>query len=101
MNYDKQNRLATCDMDTKDRRNCAFAENISEEAAESAVKKVFAILGVNIDNPESVEEFREDLRFGRRLRKIANHGVLTLVGVATVALAAATWAGIVSKVKGS
>ena len=55
---------------------CNLAESMSEDAAEHAVKKVFAILGVDIDRPESVEEFREDLRFGRKLRKVADHGML-------------------------
>lgn len=53
---------------------------LSEEVADRAVKKVFAILGVDIDKPESVEEFREDLRFGKRLRKAADHGMLVLIG---------------------
>ena len=59
---------------------CAYSERMSEDAAEHAVKKVFAILGVDIDHPESVEEFREDLRFGKRMRKIADHGTLALFG---------------------
>ena len=46
-----------------------------QDAADRAVKKVFAILGVDIDKPESVEEFREDLRFGRKLRKASDHGM--------------------------
>jgi len=29
-----------------------------QDAADRAVKKVFAILGVDIDKPESIEEFR-------------------------------------------
>lgn len=74
---------------------CAY----SERAAEHAVKKVFAILGVDIDRPESVEEFREDLRFGKRMRKIADHGTLALFGVFAAGLAAALWAGIVSNIK--
>lgn len=41
------------------------------EAAEHAVRKVFANLGVDIGKPESVEEFREDLRFGKKLRRDA------------------------------
>lgn len=73
---------------------------MSEEAAEHAVKKVFAILGVDIDRPESVEEFREDLRFGRKMRKAADHGFLALIGLICVGLGAAVWAGIVSKVSG-
>lgn len=72
----------------------------ARESAELAVKKVFAILGVDIDRPESVEEFREDLRFGKRLRKAADHGFLALMGVVAAAFAAAVWAGIMSKVSG-
>jgi hypothetical protein len=78
---------------------CAYSERMSENAAENAVKKVFAILGVDIDRPESVEEFREDLRFGKRMRKIADHGTLALFGVFAAGLAAALWAGIVSNIK--
>lgn len=70
------------------------------DAAERAVKKVFAILGVDIDKPESVEEFREDLRFGKKLRKAADHGFLALMGVLVAAAMAAVWAGIVSSIKG-
>jgi hypothetical protein len=58
-------------MDCQDNPNC-------QEAADRAVKKVFAILGVDVDKPESVENFREDLRFGRKLRKAADHGFLAL-----------------------
>jgi hypothetical protein len=64
------------------------------------VKKVFAILGVDIDKPESVEEFRQDLRFGKKMRKAADHGFLAMVGLIVVGLGAAVWAGIVSKVTG-
>ncbi len=70
------------------------------EAAELAVKKVFAILGVDIDKPESVEEFREDLRFGRKLRRGADHGFLAFMAIIATAVAAAIWAGITSKVSG-
>lgn len=78
---------------------CAYSERISEDAAEHAVKKVFAILGVDIERPESVEEFREDLRFGKRMRKAADHGTLAFFGVVAAAFAAAVWAGIVSNIK--
>jgi hypothetical protein len=80
-------------MDCQDNPNC-------QEAADRAVKKVFAILGVDVDRPESVENFREDLRFGRKLRKAADHGFLALVGLIVVAMGAALWAGIVSKING-
>lgn len=78
---------------------CSYSERMSADAAENAVKKVFAILGVDVDKPESVENFREDLRFGKRLRKIADHGMLAFFGVVVVAFAAAAWAGIVANIK--
>ncbi len=68
-----------------------------QDAADRAVKKVFAILGVDIDKPESIEEFREDLRFGRKLRKAADHGTMSFVGTVVVGLCVAAWAGIGSK----
>lgn len=68
-----------------------------QDAADRAVKKVFAILGVDIDKPESVEEFREDLRFGKKLRKIADHSTLAFFGVLAVGLASLIWIGVQSK----
>lgn len=70
------------------------------EAAEIAVKRVFAILGVDIDNPGDVEEFREDLRFGKKLRRGADHGFLAFMAIVATAIAAALWAGITTKVSG-
>ena len=78
---------------------CKISERLSEEAAEHAVKKFFAILGVNVDCPESVEEFREDLRFGKKMRKVAGHSTLAFVSVVSAAVAYAAWAGIVSYIK--
>jgi hypothetical protein len=72
----------------------------AQESAELAVKKVFAILGVDIDVPKDVEEFRENLRFGATMRRASDRGMLAIVGAVAVALMAALWAGIVSKVGG-
>lgn len=72
----------------------------AQESAELAVKKVFAILGVDIDVPKEVEEFRENLRFGATMRRASDRGMLAIVGAVAVALMAALWAGIVSKVGG-
>lgn len=70
------------------------------QAAELAVKKVFAILGVDIDVPKEVEQFRENLRFGASMKRAADKGLLAVVGVVATGLLAALWAGIVSKVGG-
>lgn len=95
-------RIATCDTDCADPSSlsCAMGERVSEESADRAVRKVFAILGVDIHKPESVEEFREDLRFGKKLRKLADHGTLVLIGLLFTGLAWAALEGFISRIKG-
>lgn len=75
---------------------CEFA-NV---AADRAVRKTFAILGVDVDRPEQVRDFQESLRFGDKLRKAADRGHLAFIAVAAASLAAALWLGIVAKIKG-
>ena len=72
----------------------------AEAAAESAVKKVFAILGVDVDTPKEVEEFRANLRFGAGLRRAADKGALAIIGAVAVAFLAALWGGIIGKLGG-
>ena len=69
-------------------------EAIIEAAVDSAIKKTFAILGVDIDKPESVEAFREDLRFGRKLRRMSDHGTMAMVSVVIGGILLAFWYGI-------
>lgn len=66
------------------------------EAADNAVKKVFAILGVDVDVPREVEQFRENLRFGASMRRAADKGMLAIIGAIAVGAMAALWAGVVS-----
>ena len=96
---DLHRRVASYDIEDNDKGLCSLEERISEESADRAVKKVFAILGVDINKPESVEEFREDLRFGRKLRKLADHGTLVIVGLLFTGLAWASFEGLISKIK--
>lgn len=79
---------------------CNYATQAAAQAAKAAVRETFAILGVDIDSPAEVEEFRKSLRFGDTLRKAADKGVLALVVVITGMGAAALWAGVLTKVKG-
>lgn len=72
-----------------------------QQAAEDAVRKVFAILGVDVDVPKEVEEFRENLRFGASMRRAADKSMLAIIGAIAVGALAALWAGIVSKITGS
>jgi hypothetical protein len=70
----------------KDRRACHDCRQ-GEEAAKAAVHRVFAILGVNIDDPQQVAKFQESLRFTARLNSLADKG-LTGAFLAVVTIAA-------------
>ena len=94
---DLHRRIASCDIEDNGNGLCSLGERVSEESADKAVKKVFAILGVDINKPESVEEFREDLRFGKKLRKLADHGVFVLVALLFTGFAWAALDGVISK----
>lgn len=79
------------------RGGCAHADGVAETAADLAVAKVFSIFGVDVTKPDQVAEFQEDIRFGRKLRRIADHGTLALFGAFAVGLCAALWSGITGK----
>ncbi len=65
-----------------------------DESADKAVKKTFAILGVDIDDPGDVEDFRKDLRFSNQMRSFMDKGQLAFVGGIALAMAAGLWAWI-------
>ncbi len=65
-----------------------------ERAAKLAVKEVFYILGVNVDDAKSVEAFREDLRFAGKLRKISNNALMTMIGLLATGIVIALWSGV-------
>ena len=72
----------------------------AELAAELAVKKTFAILGVDIDQPAQVESLRESLRFVDKLRQAADRGIMTFVSAVVVLTLAALIAGVKFKLEG-
>lgn len=71
-------------------------KRICEDAADKAVAKTFAILGVDINNPADVEDFRKDLRFSGDMRRAMDKGKMAFIGAVAVALAAMLWAGVAS-----
>lgn len=74
-------------------------DQLIDAAVDKAVKKTFAILGVDVDRPESVEEFREDLRFGKAMRKYASHGFMAFIAVVFAGVAGSIWYGLIHKLK--
>lgn len=79
------------------RKSCTHAD----DAAEKAVKKTFAILGVDIDSPREVSEFQQSLRFSDKLRKTADKGILTFIVTLVGLMGTALWLGLKIKLGGA
>lgn len=71
-------------------KNCRRTDTALREAIDRAVErstaKVFAILGVDINDPESVERFREDLRFSGKIRRLSEKGLTAVIVAALTAI---------------
>lgn len=78
----------------------SMMQQYAEEAADKAVQKTFAVLGVDINVPKDIEEFRDDLRFGRLMRRAADRSVIVMVSVIAAGFVAALWIGLATKIKG-
>lgn len=70
-------------------------QEIAHAAAKKATRDVFAILGVDVDKPESVSSFLDDLRFGRRMRQAADKSWLTFFALGATAMGYLMWQGLI------
>lgn len=79
------------------------AEAIAEKATCKTIERVFTLLGVDINDKQSVNAFRADLMHARRMRKMTERAAMAAVWGITVAVIggvlALTWDGIVSRLK--
>lgn len=80
--------MSTANRDKQEicRRNDLALREAIDRAVERSTAKVFAILGVDINDPESVERFREDLRFSGKVRRVSEKGVAALIVAALTAI---------------
>lgn len=73
------------------------SEALVHQAARAAAKEVFAMLGVDVDDPQEVELFRRDLRFAGDLRrstvKALGAFIVAVIGAGTAAI----WTVVVHK----
>lgn len=70
------------------------ADEIATKAAKTAVKEVFYMLGINVNNAADVERFREDLRLASKLRTVADRVVMLALTSGAAAIGIAAWYAI-------
>ncbi len=75
-------------------------EELINAVVRKALRDTFMLIDVDINDSDAVKEFRDDLRFGRQVRKLVGHGVLAVVSTAVVAVTLSAWTGIVSAIRG-
>ena len=83
-----------CDKVQEQTSKCPHAD----ESADRAVEKTFAMMGVNIHDPESVSGFQQDLRFNRTVRRISDKINITIIVVIVAAMTTGTIALIWDKI---
>lgn len=64
---------------------------IAEKAVDMAVHRAFSHLGVNIDNPDSLQVFRDDLRFGGVFRNAVQKGFFAFLAAICGAIGVSIW----------
>lgn len=73
---------------------------LADAAAESAVTKVFAILGVDIDDPKQVKAFQQAIWSAQSFDEAKKYGILVVIGLAATALWGAFASGVKLKIGG-
>ena len=64
--------------------DCPYSETLppgtvcpeAKRAADQAVKRIFFIMGVDVDNPVSVSEYQAEIRFNHNLSRLASKGII-------------------------
>lgn len=72
------------------------AAQIAADAAMKALKHTFELLGVDLDDFNSVQAFRRDVEWTRKWRKFSERAIggaaMTAIAVATAAIVPSLWA---------
>lgn len=75
----------------------------AKEASRQTISETFSLFGVNVANFESMQEFKEDVEFVRRYRKISQltgrKAWTTVVSLASAGVAIALWEWIKTLIK--
>lgn len=64
---------------------------IADKAATIAVRRAFAHIGVDVDDPADMQRFRDDLRFGGVFRDAATKGFFAIVAAICGGLGLSLW----------
>lgn len=74
-------------------RQIATEAMMSDAIAKQVARTIFALIGVDVDRPESLEEFRANVRFSAIAHKAAQAGVIAVITTVSGLIISALWLG--------
>lgn len=85
-------RIELTNLDQRIERKVAeHKEMLVERAAKLAVKQAFTHLGVDVDDPKDLQQFRDDLRFGGVFRHAATKGFFAVLAAIFGGIGLSLW----------
>lgn len=85
-------------IDSSARLSREDAETIAKAAAKATVRETFRLLGVDLDNQQSVNDFRADLVYARKIRRLSEKtgsiALLVMISAIVTGMLAVFWDGI-------
>lgn len=76
-------------------RQMATEELMADVIAKQVARTIFGLIGVDVDKPESLEEFRANIRFSAVVHQAAKAGVLAVITTVAGLVISGLWFGAI------
>lgn len=80
-------------------RQLATEELMADAIAKQVARTIFGLIGVDVDKPESLEEFRANVRFSAVVHQAAKAGVLAVITTVAGLVISGLWFGAMRLLK--
>lgn len=74
-------------------RQLATEAMMADAIAKQVARTIFSLIGIDVDKPESLEEFRANVRFSAVVHKAAQAGVLAVITTVAGLVISGLWFG--------
>lgn len=86
-------------MSNHEARQLATEAMMADAIAKQVARTIFGLIGVDVDKPESLEEFRANVRFSAVVHQAAKAGVLAVITTVAGLVISGLWFGVMRLLK--
>lgn len=86
-------------MSDHEARQLATEAMMADAIAKQVARTIFGLIGVDVDKPESLEEFRANVRFSAVVHQAAKAGVLAVITTVAGLVIGGLWFGVMRLLK--